>query len=142
MTWPADDRSFKGALSLRTLGEYCAALHVDVLHSVNDLHFPLPKVNKLITLRLRFQNALATVQRWNDEILNCEGVKERTCVNAVKHREPQIFVSKALHEAHTVECYGHVTVKAAPQVFVVEDDVVVEDEYVGHGRDRGRGVAH
>ena len=54
MTWPADDRSFKGALSLRTLGEYCAALHVDVLHSVNDLHFPLPKVNKLITLRLRF----------------------------------------------------------------------------------------
>ena len=105
VTWPADDRSHKGALSLKTLGEYCAALHVDVLHSVNEMNFPVPKVNKLITLRLGFQNVVSTVQRWNDEILNCVGVKERTCVNAVKHRQPQVFANKAQHEKHTVVCY-------------------------------------
>ena len=44
MTWPAEDRSHKGALSLKTLGEYCAA------HSVNELKFTVLKVNKLITL--------------------------------------------------------------------------------------------
>ena len=130
------------APSLKTLGEYCAALHMDVLHSANELNFPQLKVNKLITLRLRFQNALSTGKRWNDEILNCLGVKERRCVNAVKHRKPKIFANKALHETHTIECYGHVAVKAAPPVVVVEDDVVVKDEVVGPSRGKGRGKVH
>ena len=36
MSWPSGDRSHKGALTLKTLGEHCAALHVDVLHSLDD----------------------------------------------------------------------------------------------------------
>ena len=126
------------ALSLKTLGEYCAALHVDVLHSVNELNFPVPKVNKLITMRLGFQNVVSTVQRWNDEILNCVGVKERTCVNAVKHRQPKVFANKAQHEKHTMTCYGHVACKAAPPVDVVVEEVGDEYEMVGQGIDRGR----
>ena len=67
------------------------------------------------------------------------GVKERTCVNAVKHRQPQVFANQAQHEKHTMACYGHVAVIAAPPVVVKE--VVVEDEVAGHGRGRGRGKA-
>ena len=116
MSWPSGDRSHKGALTLKTLGEYCAALHVDVLHSLDDAHFPLPKVNKLISLRLPFQNVISSVQRWNDEILNCVGDKHRICVNAVKHRQIEVFTKKALHEKHTMTCYGHVAVKSVPPV--------------------------
>ena len=68
MTWPAEDRSYKGALSLKTLGEYCAALHVDVLHSVNELNFPVPKVNKLITLRLGFQRTGVTREPYHSRL--------------------------------------------------------------------------
>ena len=114
---------------------------MDVLHSEDELKFPQPKVNKLITLRLGFQNVVGSVQRWNDEILNCAGVKERTCVNAVKHREPELFANKAQHEKHTMTCYGHVAVKAAPPVDVVVEDVGDEYEMVGHGIGRGRGKA-
>jgi hypothetical protein len=106
MTWPADDWSHKGALSLKNLGEYNAALHVDVLHPVNELSFPVPKIDKLISFRLGFQNVVSTVHRWTDKILNCVGVKERTCVNAVKQRQSQVFATKAQHEKHTVTCYG------------------------------------
>ena len=83
------------------------------MHSEDELKFPQPKVNKLITLRLGFQNVVGSVQRWNDEILNCAGVKERTCVNTVKHREPKVFANKAQHEKHTMTCYGHVAVKGS-----------------------------
>ena len=109
------------------------------MHSEDVLKLPQPKVNKLITLRLGFQNVVGSVQRWNDEILNCADVKERTCLNAVKHREPRLFANKAQHEKHTMTCYGHVAVKAGPPVVV--EDVVVEDEVAGHGRGRGRGKA-
>ena len=102
------------------------------VNEMNEMNFPVPKVNKLITMRLGFQNVVSTVQRWNDEILNCVGVKERICVNAVKHRQPQVFANKAQHEKHTVACYGHVTVMAAPPV--VGEDVVVQAEVAGHGR--------
>jgi hypothetical protein len=75
------------------------------------------------------------VQTRNDEILNCVGVKERTCVNAVKHRQPQVFATKAQHEKHTVTCYGHVAVIAAPPV-------VGEEVVAGHSRGRARGRDH
>jgi hypothetical protein len=140
MSWPSGDRSHLGALTLKTLGEYCAALHVDVLHALNDTHYPQPQVAKLTQLRTPFQNLQSTVQRWNDEILNCVG-DTRLCVNYVKHREVEIFTNKTAHERHTMACYGHVAVKSAPPVAVV--NLSLEDELaevVGSGRGRGRTV--
>jgi hypothetical protein len=99
-------RRHKGALTLKTLGEYCAALHVDVLHSLDEARFPQPQVDKLIRLRTPFQNLQTTVQHWNDEILNYVDEKTRLCVNFIKHREVQVFKDKAKHERHTTECYG------------------------------------
>jgi hypothetical protein len=91
-------------------------------------------------LRTPFQNLQSTVQRWNDEILNCVG-DTRLCVNYVKHREVEIFTNKTAHERHTMACYGHVAVKSAPPVAVV--NLSLEDELaevVGSGRGRGRTV--
>ena len=68
----------------------------------------------MIILRAPFQNLLATVQRWNDEIFNCVSDGTRTCVNHVKHRDVRVFHDKDKHEKHTIECYGHVTVKSTP----------------------------
>ena len=103
MTWPSSDRSHGGALSLKTLGEYYAGLHTDVLHSVTQLSCPVPQVDKMINLRLGFQNAVSTVQRCNDEIADCESIKDMTCVN----RDP----NKDEFEQHTIACYGFTTRK-------------------------------
>ena len=102
MSWPADNRSYKGALTLKTLGEYCASLHVDALHALDEKHFPHPKVDKMIRMRLPFQNLQTTVQHWNDEIINCISESTRMCVNLIEHREVKVFSDKALHEKHTI----------------------------------------
>jgi hypothetical protein len=41
MTWMSMDRSHPGSLTLQTLGEYCASLQTDILHSVDQSsHIP------------------------------------------------------------------------------------------------------
>ena len=74
MTWPSMNKSHAGALCLQTLGEYCAGLHTDILHSVEQLYFLVPQVEKMINKRLEFQNSVSTIQRWNDEIADCEAI--------------------------------------------------------------------
>ena len=138
MTWPAEDRSFMGALTLKTLAEYSACVHVDALHALNDKIYPVPQVDKLIKLRLPFQNIQSSVQRWNDEIVNCTSESDRTCVNLIKHREVKVFASKELHERHTIACYGHVATKSAPPVVLGEVDLERALPHLGPG-DRGRG---
>ena len=56
-------RIHDGALSLETIGEYCAALHADFLHSVDKNSYPSPQVYNMIRSRLEFQNVVATTQR-------------------------------------------------------------------------------
>ena len=89
-------------------------------------------------INLEFQNAVSSVQRWNDEILNCVAIKERTCVNAVKHRESKVFATKEDHKKHTVACYGHVAFMAAPPVGLEDADDV--EELTGTGRGRARRI--
>ena len=127
-----------GALTLKTLAEYSASVHVDALHALNDKNYPVPQVDKLIRLRLPFQNIQSSVQRWNDEIINCTSESERTCVNLIKHREVKVFASKELHERHTIACYGHVATKSAPPVVLEEVDLERALPHLGPG-DRGRG---
>ena len=79
-------------MCLKTLGEYCAALHADILHSVDKFSYPNPQVDNMIRSRLEFQNAVATTQRWNGEIADCYAIEDRICVNNVKHRQPMTFV--------------------------------------------------
>jgi hypothetical protein len=138
MSWPSGNRSHKGALTLKTLGEYCAALNVDVMHSLDKARFPQPQLAKLIRLRTSFQNLQTTVQHWNDEILNCVDEKTRMCVNFVKHRELQVFKDKVKHEKHTTEYYGHVAVKSAPTVIVEDLDLGDALPLIDPGRRRGR----
>jgi hypothetical protein len=139
MSWPADNRSYKEALTFKTLGEYCASLHVDALHALDEKHFPQPKVDKLIRMRIPFQNLQTTVQHWNDEILNCISESTRMCVNIIKHREVKVFSDKAIHEKHTTACYGHVAVKSAPPVILEDNDLEHTLPPVGPGGPRGRG---
>ena len=47
-TWPSRERSHGGALSLKILGEYAAALYVDFLHSKDTDSDPVPQVDSMI----------------------------------------------------------------------------------------------
>ena len=49
---------------------------------------------------------MSTVKRWNTEIASCDAVKDMTCVNRVKHGEPETFEEESLFEQHTMACYG------------------------------------
>jgi hypothetical protein len=60
----------------------------------------------MINVRLGFQNAVTSVQRWNTEIANCDAIKVKTCVNKIKHREPKTFEDGNQFEQHTIACYG------------------------------------
>ena len=142
MTWPSMERGHEGALCLKTLGEYCAALHADILHSVDKFSYLTPQVEKMINSMLEFQNALSTTQRWNDEIADCDAIKDMICVNNVKHREPKTFVDKDLFEQHTITCYGYTARKV---VFVgesTEEDASgsISSSYEPTGRGRRGGL--
>ena len=59
-TWPCKEWSHGGALSLKTLGEYVAALRVDFLHySKEKDSYPVPQVDSMIRKRWEMQNAIA-----------------------------------------------------------------------------------
>ena len=61
MTWLSMDRSHAGALTLQTLGEYCASVHTDIIHSVDQSSHTVPQVAKMINHRLGFQNTVSSV---------------------------------------------------------------------------------
>ena len=131
------DRSHAGSLTLQTLGEYCASLHTDILHSVDQTSYTVPQVEKMINLRLEFQNAVSTVQRWNDEIANCDAIKDMTCINKVKHREYKTFVDKELYEQDRIICYGYIS----PRVVFVGESTEEGGSGSGSGSNKltGRG---
>ena len=79
---------------------YFLRLCSDYAHSL-DIRTQ-PQVESMFTIRLEQQNVLATIQRWNEELLNEVSVKESRkvvreliFVNEVKHREPQISNDEA-----------------------------------------------
>ena len=45
----------------------------------------------MIWKRWEKQNAVASIQRWNEEIVEIDSVEELLCVNMVKHRKPLPF---------------------------------------------------
>ena len=106
---------------MQTLEEYCAILHTDILHSVDQSSHTFPQVAKMINLRLGFQNAVSSVQRWNTKIANCDAIKVKTCVNKIKHREPKTFEDGNQFEQHTITCYGF-TARKFLSVFVDESE--------------------
>ena len=61
----------------------------------------------MIRSRLEFQNAVATTQRWNEEIADCEAVDDMICVNNVKHRRQITCMEKKLYEQHGISCYDY-----------------------------------
>ena len=65
----------------------------------------------MIRSRLEFQNAVATTQRWNEEIAESSAVEDILCVNMVKHRKPLTFRSSDEYEQHRVACYDYVAPK-------------------------------
>ena len=84
--WPSRKRNQGGALSLKTLGEFSTALHVDFLHSKDKDRYPVPQVESMIRKRCEMQNAFASIQRCNEEIVEIDSVEELMCFNMVKHR--------------------------------------------------------
>ena len=125
ITWPHEDRSKEGALSLLFAAEYSAAVHVDVIHAlslsameddpepdfkkkIGSVNRPRPQVDEFIKLRAPIRNLVATVGNWN---LACNSrtdvFKEPACYNNVKHRKPMSFRSESEWERHVKDCYNH-----------------------------------
>ena len=65
----------------------------------------------MIRSRLEFQNAVATTQRWNKEIADCDAIEDMICVNNAKHRQPITFVNQELHEQHRIICYSYMAIR-------------------------------
>ena len=57
------------------------------------------------------QNAVASTQRLNEEIVEIDSVEELLCVNMVKHTKPLTFRTQDEYEQHRVACYGYVAPK-------------------------------
>ena len=55
------ERSYRSALSLKTIGEYEAALHVDYIHSKDNNSHLAPQVLYMIRCSLEQQNILSTI---------------------------------------------------------------------------------
>jgi hypothetical protein len=100
MPWPATYRSSvtqsnNRALSLKVLGEYTPALHADLIHSRSLLKEqklqPAPEVGRMIIPCAPFQNLVSDLQSWNEEAKAWMEVKEHSCINLIKHREPRVF---------------------------------------------------
>ena len=106
ITWPHEDRSKDGALTLMFAAEYSAAVHVDVIHALSlsaveddpEPNFkkktavvdrPKPQVDEFVKLRAPIRNLVATVGDWN---LACNSrtdvFSDHACYNNVKHRQP------------------------------------------------------
>ena len=63
----------------------------------------------MIWQRLELQNIDTTTQKWNEEILEDESVKDLLCINEVKHRQPHISRDMNKYEQHRIAC-DHYTV--------------------------------
>ena len=92
---------------MKTLGEYAAALHVDFLYIKDINSYPAPQVEFGIRQRLEQQNNLTTNQKWNEEIMEDESVKELICINEVKHRQPHISRDMNEYGQQKVACYQY-----------------------------------
>ena len=76
--------------------------------------------------RLEQQNILTTNQKWNEEIMEDESVKELLCINEVNHRQPHISREMNEYEQHWVECYQNTDPVISPhQVQVPATPTVV-----------------
>ena len=61
---------------------------MDFLNSKEKDSYPVPQVGSRIRKRCKMQNAVASTQRWNEEIAEIDSVEKLLCGNMVKHRKP------------------------------------------------------
>jgi len=126
ITWPHEDRSKGGALSLMFCAEYSAAVHVDLIHAISlsaveddpepdfkkktaTVSRPKPQVDEFIRLRAPIRNLVSTVGDWNLACNNRTDVfDDFACYNNIKHRQPARFGIRKDWEEHASKCYDHV----------------------------------
>ena len=112
-----EGRSKGNALTLNFLGQYCAAVMVDMLHSLSieensqdktkKVERSTPKVKEMLAARVTVQNLVSDIQAWNLEANVTMNDDEYGCYNLVGHRYPELFSSIGKWRDHCVECYGH-----------------------------------
>jgi hypothetical protein len=115
--WPTEGRSRGNALTLNFLTQYCAAVMVDMLHSLSieensqdkskKIERSTPKVKEMLAARVTVQNLVSDIQAWNLEANVTGDDDEYGCYNLVGHRSPELFRSIGKWRDHCVECYGH-----------------------------------
>ena len=115
--WPTEGRSRGNALTLNFLTQYCAAVMVDMLHSLSieentqdktkKIVRSTPKVKEMLAARINVQNLVSDIQVWNREANVTGADDEYGCYDLVRHRLPEMFKSIQKWRAHCVECYGH-----------------------------------
>ena len=122
MEWLGKSRSNQnGSLTLEFLAEYCAAVQVDLQHSLsrvirNDKYaldpnttyrVVRPKADKLAMLkaRSRIQNMVTSGEDWNSEV---NIWTPNTCVNFFVHRAPITLETEEKWRKHRESCAGPV----------------------------------
>ena len=124
-TVTSEGRSEDGKLTLGFLGEYAAAVMVDMLHSISLAMYedlpdktarvgvkiarPKPLTNRFINLRAEMPNMLFSTEDWNKQANRLDVIEEPICFNKLKHLEPKTFKAAATLREHTTVCYDKVT---------------------------------
>ena len=121
-TISSDGRSIDGKLTLGFLGEYAAAVQVNMLRSISLAKYedlpdkdarvgvkiarPKPQTERFINLRAEMPNVLFSTEDWNKQANKLTAIEEPTCFNKLKHVDPMVFEDAVDMAKHTATCYG------------------------------------
>ena len=124
-TVTSEGRSEDGKLTLGFLGEYAAAVMVDMLHSISLAMYedlpdktarvgvkiarPKPLTNRFINLRAEMPNMLFSTEDWNKQANRLVAIEEPICFNKHKHEKPMTFKDAFSLKELTADCYDKVT---------------------------------
>ena len=121
-TYISEGRSVNGKLTLEFLGEYSAAIMVDLKHSISvakyedldkeakksyKIHRPKPNTDRLTKLRAELPNCLFSAEEWTTQANKLTAISEPTCYNRHKHTKPVTFKDAAAFRDHVAFCFDH-----------------------------------
>ena len=120
-TYISEGRSVDGKLTLEFLGEYAAAIMVDLEHSLSLAKFedlpdrdakagfkinrPKPRTDRFIKLRAELPNCLFSSEDWTTQANQLKAIGQPTCYNRHKHPQPKTFEDTAALREHTIVCF-------------------------------------
>ena len=120
-TYTSEGRSVNGKLTLEFLGEYSAAILVDLKHSISVAKYedlskddkksfkiqrPKPNTARLTKLRAELPNCLFSAEEWTKAANELAVISEPTCFNRHQHPQPVVFKDATAYRNHVAHCFG------------------------------------